>query len=85
MLSPLELRRILENAFLPTVCKCEINTGIMTLKLINARTNEVILEEREIKTSDLSSARDIAAFVAELKAKLATIPVVNPERRRHQR
>ncbi|MBA1243380.1 DUF1652 domain-containing protein [Pseudomonas japonica] len=85
MLSTLELRHILENAFLPTVCKCEIDSGIMTLKLINARTNEVIFEEREIKTSDLSSTLDITTLVAELKAKLATIPVVNPERRRHRR
>jgi len=86
MLSPLELRHIMENAFLPTVCKCEIDTvGMMNLKLINARTNEAILEEREIKTSELSSARDIAAFVGQLKAKLSTIEVVNPERRRHRR
>lgn len=86
MLSPLELRHIMENAFLPTVCKCEIDTtGMMNLKLINARTNEAILEERNIRTADLSSAREIATFVAELKNKMSTIAVVNPERRRHRR
>jgi Protein of unknown function (DUF1652) len=86
MLSPLELRHIMENAFLPTVCKCEIDTaGMMNLKLINARTNETIMEERNVKTDDLSSAREIATFVAELKGRLSTINVVNPERRRHRR
>lgn len=86
MLSRLELRYILENAFLPTICKCEVDaTETLTLNFINARTHEVILSVANIHAAELSSSRAIAAFVGELKEKVAQVPLSKPERRRHSR
>lgn len=86
MLSYLELGHILENAFLPTICKCEVDsTEILTLHFINARTHEVILSVGNIHAAELSSSRTIAAFVGELKGRIAQVPQSKPERRRHPR
>lgn len=86
MLSHLQLRHILESAFLPAKCTCEIDTkGIMTVQFINPRTHKVDLRVAGINTSKLSSSRAIAALISDLKHQHGHAAVALPDRRLHRR
>lgn len=86
MLSHLQLRHLLESAFLPTKCKCEIDSkGSMTVHFINPRTSRVDLSVDGIVVSKLSSSRAIASLIGELKAEHSRIAQQVQERRRHRR
>lgn len=86
MLSHLQLRHLLESAFLPTKCKCEIDAkGNLTVRFVNPRNGKVDLTVGEIAASKLSSSRAIATLIGELKEEHKRIPQEVQERRRHRR
>ncbi|SDZ59361.1 DUF1652 domain-containing protein [Pseudomonas sp. NFIX28] len=67
MISHLELRHIIEAAFLPMKCICHISAdNSMTVQLLDADTREE-LTVTGIDASTLCTAHAIANFVAELK------------------
>ncbi|WP_054989954.1 DUF1652 domain-containing protein [Pseudomonas coronafaciens] len=68
MISSLELRHIIETAFLPMRCVCTIApNGSMTVQIFDQDTNREELTVTCIDVSGLVSARAIAALVMELK------------------
>ncbi|QGT81566.1 DUF1652 domain-containing protein [Pseudomonas coronafaciens] len=68
MISSLELRHIIESAFLPMRCVCTIApNGSMTVQIFDQDTNREELTVTCIDVSGLVSARAIAALVVELK------------------
>lgn len=76
MISNLELQRIIESAFLPQQCRCEITpNGTMNIHLMSTKSNQVETSVTGILVSDLSSSRAIAKLVAEVKeeSKLRSI------------
>jgi hypothetical protein len=86
MLSHLQLRHLLESAFLPSKCKCEIDAkGIMTVHFVNPRTGKVDLVVGDIVANKLSSSRSIATLIGQLKDEQRRIPQELQERRRHRR
>ncbi|MFS2159044.1 DUF1652 domain-containing protein [Pseudomonas sp. Pseusp122] len=71
MISSLELRHIIEAAFLPTKCACTISSdGSMTIQLTSPENAEEQLTVTGIDSASLASSRSIAALVAELKEEL---------------
>ena len=86
MLSHLEIRHLMESAFLPLECKCEIDPeGSMTIQLVNARTKEVGMTASGIRASGLTSSRALAALVSELKGEYNVRPTGQLDRRQHRR
>jgi len=86
MLSHLQLRHLLESAFLPTKCRCEIDAkGIMTVHFVNPRNGKTDLSVGEIPANKLSSSRAIATLIGQLKQEQQRIPQELQERRRHRR
>lgn len=86
MLSHLQLRHLLESAFLPTKCRCEIDAkGVMTVHFVNPRNGKVELTVGEIAANKLSSSRAIATLIGELKKEQQRIPQEVQDRRRHRR
>lgn len=86
MLSHLQLRHLLESAFLPTKCKCEIDAkGLLTVHFVNARTGKIDLSVESIVVSKLSSSRAIATLISELKEQQQRIPQELRDRRMHRR
>lgn len=86
MLSHLQLRHLLESAFLPTKCRCEIDAkGSMTVHFINPRTDRIDLSVNGIAAHKLSSSRAIATLISELKEERSRIPLQLQDRRRHRR
>ncbi|MFJ4130830.1 DUF1652 domain-containing protein [Pseudomonas cyclaminis] len=68
MLSILEVRHILETAFLPTRCVCKADSGgSLVVQLINPDTHQVDLTVTGIDARRLSSSRAIAKLVGEIK------------------
>lgn len=68
MIPVLELRQILETAFLPTRCTCKVGEGnILVLQLTNHMTHQVVLTVTGIDVLNLTSSRAIANLVAEIK------------------
>ncbi|MBD1554633.1 DUF1652 domain-containing protein [Pseudomonas typographi] len=64
----LELRRIMETAFLPYRCDCQLSMdGTMNVQLLDPHTGAVALVVSGISTVQLTNSRAIAALVAELK------------------
>lgn len=68
MLSHLELRNVIETAFLPKPCRCSISPdGSMTIQLFTVGTRKEELTVKGIDWRALGSGRAIAALVAEIK------------------
>ncbi|WP_343177776.1 DUF1652 domain-containing protein [Pseudomonas sp. 4810-S13] len=68
MISLLELRHIIETAFLPMQCVCTIDAdNRLMIQLINPVTQVEELTVAGIDPVDLSSSRAIAKFVVEIK------------------
>jgi hypothetical protein len=71
MIYSLELRHIIEAAFLPTKCACTISSdGTMTIQLSSPDNAEEQLTVTGIDATSMASSRAIAALVAELKEEL---------------
>jgi hypothetical protein len=71
VISSLELRHIVETAFLPMRCVCTIAPdGSMTVQIFDQNTNREEITVTGIDVSGLVSARAIAALVMELKEDL---------------
>lgn len=68
MISHLELRHIIETAFLPTKCVCSICAdNFMTVQLLDADMEREELTVTGVDSTKLVSSHAIATLVAELK------------------
>ncbi|WNW11052.1 DUF1652 domain-containing protein [Pseudomonas sp. DTU_2021_1001937_2_SI_NGA_ILE_001] len=73
-LSTLELRSIVEGAFLPLNCTCTIAPDqSMTVQIAEPRTGRVDLLVTGISLERLNSSRDISNLVAELRDELVSV------------
>jgi hypothetical protein len=71
-LSTLELRSIVEGAFLPLRCTCTVAPDYsMTVQIVDPASNRVDLLVTGISLTRLKSNRDISDLVAELRYELA--------------
>ena len=70
-LSTLELRSIIEGAFLPLRCTCSVAPrSTMTVQIADPKTGQVELLVTGISLDRLNTSRDIAELVAELRYDL---------------
>lgn len=70
MLSSLEMQHVIETAFLPITCRCEINlNGTMAVHMSepDVRSNEIMISA--ISTSQLTSNQSIVDLVHDLKGE----------------
>lgn len=71
-LSTLELRSIVESAFLPLRCTCSVSQDdSMTVQINDPRSDRVELLVTGISLERLNTTRDISELVAELRYDLA--------------
>lgn len=71
MISTLEIRHIIESAFLPMACRCTISPGgSLTVHVTDPATGRADLVVTGIAIATLSSARAISDLVAELRTEL---------------
>jgi len=69
-LSALELRSIVEQAFLPQKCVCTLTSDQwLCVKLLNPQTDEVELFKADIPLDRVTSARERARLVLELRGQ----------------
>lgn len=69
-LSALELRSIVEQAFLPQKCVCTLTSDqSLCVKLLNPQTDEVELFKADIPLDRVTSARERARLVLELRGQ----------------
>lgn len=67
-LSALELRSIVEQAFLPSKCVCTVTSNqSLSVQLKNPQTDEVELFKSDIPLQRVTSARERARLVLELR------------------
>ncbi|MBD8474924.1 DUF1652 domain-containing protein [Pseudomonas sp. CFBP 8770] len=67
-LSALELRSIVEQAFLPQKCVCTLTSDqSLCVKLMNPQTDQVELFKADIPFDRVTSARERARLVLELR------------------
>jgi len=72
-LSALELRSIVEQAFLPQKCVCTLTSDqSLCVKLLNPQTDEVELFKADIPLDRVTSARERARLVLELRGQQPT-------------
>lgn len=70
-LSSLELRNIIECAFLPLHCTCSCVDGVsFVVQISDPITGEVSLLKRDVAPERLSSSRAISQLIAELRGQL---------------
>ncbi|AXH55462.1 DUF1652 domain-containing protein [Pseudomonas amygdali pv. lachrymans] len=71
MISSLELRHIIEQAFLPMKCICiNVPDGSLTIQIFSQNTEKEELTVTGVDASGLGSSRAIAALVLELRDEL---------------
>lgn len=71
-LSTLELRSIVEGAFLPMRCTCTVAPDhSMTVQIVDPASSRVDLLVTGISLDRIKSSRDISNLVAELRDELA--------------
>ncbi|WP_122314325.1 DUF1652 domain-containing protein [Pseudomonas cichorii] len=86
-LSTLELRNIIEVAFLPLSCTCTIVPGLtparttMTVQITDPSTGRVELSVTGISLDRLKTSRDISDLVAELREERAHHGQLQPQYR----
>lgn len=81
-LCSLELRNIMEHAFLPLQCTCSVQPDqSMTLDIKDPQTGRSLLTVAGISVTRLNSSRDISNLIAELRLELA-YPQPAPRRAR---
>jgi hypothetical protein len=69
-LSNLELRSIIERAFLPMRCSCTVMSDSMTVELIDPLTERVELLVSGIALDRLDTSRALCELIGELRADL---------------
>ena len=80
-LSLLELRHIIESAFLPMTCRCTLDIhGDLVIELTDPTAGSNLVTGG-IPIASLQTSRDIANLVAELRAEVGS-PTTNPIRSR---
>ena len=77
-LSNLELRSIIESAFLPMRCNCTVMDDTMTVEVIDPATERVELLSTGIALDGLDTSRALCELISELRADLHN---ANPMRR----
>ena len=71
-LCSLELRNIMEHAFLPLQCTCTVQPDqSMTLDIKDPQTGRSLLTVADISVTRLNSSRDISSLITELRLELA--------------
>lgn len=70
MISTLELRHIIETAFLPTRCVCSVKYGSLIIQLIDPMTQQELLTIAGVDPKTLGSSRAIARLIAEIKEEV---------------
>jgi hypothetical protein len=69
-LSNLELRSIIESAFLPMRCNCMVIDDTMTVEVIDPHTERVELLASGIALDRLDTSRALCELISELRADL---------------
>lgn len=69
-LSNLELRSIIESAFLPMRCNCTVLDDTMTVEVIDPTTEHVELMVTGIALDRLDTSRALCELISELRADL---------------
>lgn len=71
-LSPLEIRGIVERAFLPLSCTCEQGADDrFTIRIEDLHSGRVCLVEEDVSADRFASSREISDLIAELRTRLA--------------
>ncbi len=71
MLSELELRHIIESAFLPLSCECRVNPGgTLQAQIFEPVSGRVELFVTGVSTSSLNCNRAIGKLIAEIQEEL---------------
>jgi len=71
MISSLELRHIIESAFLPMKCVCSTRPGgSLMIQLVDPATQQELLTVAGVDTKTLRSSRAIAKLVLEIKEEV---------------
>lgn len=70
MISTLELRHIIETAFLPTRCVCSIRHDSLNIQLIDPSNQQELLTVAGIDPKALGSSRAIANLISEIKEEV---------------
>lgn len=74
MMSVLEQRHIVECAFLPLACSCSIDANeSVTIQIRDPVTAQVYLNVTGISRAELSTSRQIAQLVMQLRQDLRTL------------
>lgn len=85
MLSNLELRHLIESAFLPLSCKCEADpvdpVGSLQAQIIDPASGRVELLITGISVTNLNGNQAITKLIAELRDELHTTHEVSSTRR----
>lgn len=72
-LSPLEIRGIVERAFLPLACTCELAADeCFTVRIEDLHTGKVCLVAEGVSADRFASSREISNLIAELRTQLET-------------
>jgi hypothetical protein len=69
-LSNLELRNIIESAFLPLRCNCTVIEDRMTVEIIDPATERVELFASNIALDSLDNSHALCALIRDLQAEL---------------
>ncbi len=71
MMSVLELRRIIETAFLPEICRCSVShDDSLVVQISEPASGEVLVRIIGVPRSSLSTSRDLSRFVMQLRKEL---------------
>jgi hypothetical protein len=85
-LSSLELRNIIERAFLPLRCQCDCSEdGTFFVQISDPGTGLVALTQRGIAPERLASSRAISQLIGELRGQLHSSAEPLPVARRQAR
>ncbi|WP_213880166.1 DUF1652 domain-containing protein [Pseudomonas sp. dw_358] len=86
-LSSLELRNIIECAFLPLHCTCSVaDDQSLSVQISDLESGQVHLDKRGISPDRLASSRGISNLIAEMRTELSAEkaqqlePVIHPVR-----
>ncbi|WP_426199130.1 DUF1652 domain-containing protein [Pseudomonas sp. DC3200b2] len=88
-LSPLEIRGIVEQAFLPLACTCEhAGDDEFNIRIEDLHSGKLMLAAEGISPDRFASSREICALIADLRGRLensqATPSAVEPRYRHVQ-
>ncbi|MNG26129.1 hypothetical protein D3C84_1110800 [compost metagenome] len=82
MLSTLELRHLIESAFLPLSCECRVDpSGSLQAQIFEPVSGRVELLVTGISTTRLNGNREISKLIAEIRYDLKATHVLRPDLR----